>query len=137
MKKTKITFSRMGIISEDTPRRVVHYPVLWIFNPVTGETKQFAQLLLGKEITKRNLVSIGDPEEYVFVMTKENYYSFDRESGDLITKVGVDSLSGTPLECNHRGIVFREGNHITLYDRELKKSSERDLTQEEIEELDG
>ncbi len=137
MKETKITFSRMGITSEGSPRRVVHYPALWIFNPLTGETKQFGQLLLGKEITKRNLVTIGDPEEYVFVMTKENFFSFDRESGELIAKVGVETLSGTPLECNPRGIIFREGNHITLYDRELKKSSERDLTQEEIEELDG
>lgn len=136
MKETKITFSRMGITSEGTPRRVVHYPVLWIFNPATGETNQFGQLLLSKEITKRNLVTIGDPEEYVFVMTKENYYSFDRESGELITKISVASLPGVPLETNPRGIIFREGNHIILYDRELKKSSERDLTQEEIEELD-
>lgn len=112
MKETKITFSRMGITSEGSQKRVIHYPVLRIYNPVSNEMKQFGQLLLSNEITRRNLVAIGDPDEYVFVMTKENYYSFDRESGDLITKVGVASLSGTPLECNHKGIVFREGNQL-------------------------
>lgn len=127
----------MGITSEDTPRRIIHYPVLWIFNPASGKTERFDQFLLGSEITKRNLVTIGDTDEYVFVMTKENYYSFDRESGELITKVNVDSLSGSPLECHPKGIVFRERNHIILYDKELKRSRERDLTQEEIEELDG
>lgn len=137
MAQTRVSFSQIGITSSMNPKRqVLHYPVLWILNPQTGRCKRHDHLELKDEITKNNYQGLAEAAEFVLVLTQSVYYSFSSKDGQLITKSPRSEVSGQIIGVQAEGVLFRDNNYLILRDKELNEVGKRELTLEEIQELD-
>lgn len=137
MAQTRVSFSQIGITSAGLPKRqVLHYPVLWILNPSTGRCKRHDHLELKDEINKSNYQGLAEAADFVLVITKSSYYSFSSNDGNIIIKSLRSDISGDIIGVQAEGVLFRDKNFLVLRDKELKEVSKRELTKDELEELD-
>lgn len=137
MAQTRVSFSQIGITSAGLPKRqVLHYPVLWILNPSTGRCKRHDHLELKDEINKSNYQGLAEAADFVLVITKSSYYSFSSNDGNLIIKSLRSDISGDIIGVQAEGVLFRDKNFLVLRDKELKEVCKRELTKDELEELD-
>lgn len=137
MAQTRVSFSQIGITSAGLPKRqVLHYPVLWILNPSTGRCKRHDHLELKDEINKSNYQGLAEAADFVLVITKSSYYSFSLNDGNLIIKSLRSDVPGKIIGVQAEGVLFRDKNFLILRDKELKEAGKRELTKDELEELD-
>ena len=137
MAQTRISFSEIGVTSSSNPtRQVMRYPVLWVKNPKTGRCKRFDHLELKDEINKQNYRGLAEAKEFVLIVTDNDYYSFASSDGTLITKVSTDIIRGHIVGVQTEGVLFRDDSKLTLLDKDLKQIACRELTAEEIQQLE-
>lgn len=137
MAQTRVSFSQIGVTSIKNPKRqVLQYPVLWILNPLTGRCKRHDHIELKDEINKSNYQGLAEAEDFVLVITKSAYYSFSSKDGNLITKSLRSDHLGQIIGVQAEGVLFRDKNFLILRDKELNEVGKRELTKDEIEELD-
>lgn len=137
MAQTRVSFSQIGITSAGlSKRQVLHYPVLWILNPSTGRCKRHDHLELKDEINKSNYQGLAEAADFVLVITKSSYYSFSSNDGNLIFKSLRSDVPGKIIGVQAEGVLFQEKNFLILRDKELKEVGKRELTTDELEELE-
>ena len=137
MAQTRISFSESGVTSISNPKhQIMRYPVLWIKNPNTGRCKRFGHLELKDEINNQNYRGLAEAKEFVLIVTDNDYFSFASSDGTLITKVSNDIIRGHIVGVQPEGVLFREDSKLTLLDKGLKQIASRELTAEEIQQLE-
>jgi|GEM_PF-6109496 hypothetical protein len=135
MAETRVSFSEIGLNTPNTHKKL-RYPVLWIYNPQTGRCKRHDHPELMHEITKDNYEGYAETFEFVLVVTTNCYYSFSAKDGSLITKSPRENISSEIISVQKEGVLFRNKNMLILVNNELKEIGRRELSQEEIDDLD-
>lgn len=138
MAETKLSFSKIGITDSEFPKQcVLHYPVLWILNPQTGRAKRYDHIELKDEITKKNYQGLAETSEFVMVITEETYYSFSSLDGSVISKVPKNTIKGQIIGTQDERVLVRDNNMLHLYGKNLTLLGGRELTQEEMQQLEN
>ena len=127
IKTVKISFSRIGITTSNTPRRVCYLPMATI-KYIDAKKKQKQEFLTG--------ASLGDMDSCV--ISKKTYLglviggSFFDEEGEHIAS---REIIGVPVQVGEDDFIVRNGDILTMYSATGETLKWRHLTEEEKEQL--
>ena len=139
IKTVKISFSRIGITTSNTARRVFYLPVATI-KYMDAKRKQKQELLIGASlgdmdscvISKDTYLGLVIGGSFFAVLCKDNMYHFFNEEGEHITS---REIIGVPVQVGEDDFIVRNGDILTMYSATGEMLRWRQLTQEEKEQL--
>ena len=134
IKSVKVRMSRIGVHGVEI-NKVVYVPSVDITYTDTNKKKLsiFAPVSEGNKGLKRKdfhgVVVCGD----FFVILFTNEWEILSEDCKLLTTM---KPCGTPIQADEDEFIVRDGNVITWYDKNGKNVGSRELTADELEDLD-
>lgn len=139
IKTVKISFSRIGITTSNTPRRVCYIPMATI-KYMNTKRKQKQVYLTGDTlgeigssvISKQTFLGLIIGGSFFAVLCKDNLYHFFNEEGEHITS---REIIGVPVQVGEDDFIIRNGDILTMYSATGEMLKWRQLTEEEKEQL--
>lgn len=119
IKTVKISFSRIGITTSNTPRRVFYLPVATI-KYMDAKRKQKQEFLIGASlgdmdscvISKKTYIGLVIGGSFFAVLCKDNMYHFFNEEGEHVSSC---EIIGVPVQVGEDDFVVRNGDILTMY----------------------
>lgn len=139
IKTVKISFSRFGITTSNTPRRVFYLPMATI-KYMDAKRKQKQEFLIGASlgdmdscvISKKTYIGLVIGGSFFVVLCKDNMYHFFNEEGEHVSSC---EIIGVPVQVGEDDFIVRNGDILTMYSATGEMLRWRQLTQEEKEQL--
>ena len=137
IESAKITFSRLGIHTSDGYQGAIWMPRVAL--RIQGRKSAKTGYLPGKDrldrFGKKDLLGLCILREYIVVITKNEYIIVDEKAEE---KASLNPREvGRIVGVQEEGFLSVKDNHLMLRDITGSIISERDLTEEEIRELNG
>ncbi len=137
IKTVKISFSRIGITTSNTPRRVFYLPVATI-KYMDAKRKQKQEFLIGASlgdmdscvISKKTYIGLVIGGSFFAVLCKDNMYHFFNEEGEHVSSC---EIIGVPVQVGEDDFVVRSGDILTMYSATGEMLRWRQLTEDEKE----
>ena len=139
IKTVKISFSRIGITTSNTPRRVCYLPMATI-KYMDTKRKQKQEFLTGATlgdmdscvISKKTYLGLVIGRSFFAVLCKDNMYHFFNEEGGYIAS---REIIGVPIQVGEEDFIVRDGDIVRMYSATGETLKWRQLTEEEKEQL--
>lgn len=139
IKTVKISFSRFGITTSNTARRVFYLPVATI-KYMDAKRKQKQEFLIGASlgdmdscvISKKTYIGLVIGGSFFVVLCKDNMYHFFNEEGEHVSSC---EIIGVPVQVGEDDFIVRNGDILTMYSATGEMLRWRQLTEEEKEQL--
>ena len=139
IKSVKIPFSRIGITTSNTPRRVCYLPMATIKH-MDAKRKQKQEFLTGASlgdmdscvISKKTYLGLVIGGSFFAVLCKDYMYHFFDEEGEHIAS---REIIGVLVQVGEDDFIVRNGDILTMYSATGETLKWRHLTEEEKEQL--
>ena len=137
IESAKITFSRIGFHSSQGDHGVIWMPRVAL--TIQGRKHAKTGYLPGKDrldrFSKKDFLGLCILREYIVVITKNEYIIVDEKAEERVSLDPKDV--GRIVGVQEEGFLSVKDNHLMLRDITGTVIGERDLTEEEIKELNG
>ena len=137
IESAKITFSRIGFHSTQGDHGVIWMPRVAL--TIQGRKHAKTGYLPGKDrldrFSKKDYLGLCILRDYIVVITKNEYIIVDEKAEE---RASLDPKEvGRIVGVQEEGFLSVKDNHLMLRDITGTVIGERDLTEEEIKELNG
>ena len=137
IESAKITFSRIGFHTSEGDNGVIWMPRVAL--RIQGRKSAKTGYLPGKDkldrFSKKDYLGLCILKEYIVVITRNEYIIVDEKAEE---RASLDPKEvGRIVGLQEEGFLSVKDNHLMLRDITGAVIGERDLTEEEVKELNG
>lgn len=131
IKDVKVTMSRIGITSSDTPRKIMYMPIAKI--SYNESKKSFTKFLDGTFVKKDHFQGYIIGKAYFVGITKDEYLIYN-EVGERIGSVKIETV-GRPIEAHEEYFVCLKDKTISGINPKGEIIATKELSDNELKNL--
>ena len=128
MSSVKVYFSKFGVTTNQSKRRVLYVPAAKI-TYTDKKRKSKTEYYFGSPITKKNYMGMIEGGSFFVIVRQPNIFHFFNSEGEQVAEV---EINGEPIQANEDDFVVKDGNTVIWYGANGNKIGERPLTEEEL-----